>query len=113
ASTSSITSTGDSWRRWYRSSNSRAVSSPMQVLPVISLGSLVGGLEHGAQQHVAAVGQVLRRSVLDLVVADATFAGHEDHPCRAQLGEEDRVVAGATDDVHVAQAQLAGTLAHG
>src|SRR6185312_16590542 len=52
-------------------------------------------LHHRMQQHVAAGGDVLGLGVFDLVVADAVFAGNEDHAAGRQLGHVDRVVAGA------------------
>ena len=60
------------------------------------------------QQHVAAGGGVLRRRVLDLVVADAVLAGDEDHGRRAHVGHVLGVVPGAADHVHVRQVQAAG-----
>jgi hypothetical protein len=38
---------------------------------------------------------VLRLRILNLVVADAVFAGDEDHAAGGQLGHVHRVVAGA------------------
>ena len=38
------------------------------------------------QQHIAAGFQVVRARILDLVVADAVLAGHEDHPGRGDPG---------------------------
>src|SRR4051794_19923338 len=49
------------------------------AMPVRAPSGGVGPLDHGAQQHVAAGGEVAHRGVLDLVVADAVLAGHEDH----------------------------------
>jgi hypothetical protein len=47
------------------------------------------------QEHVDACPEVLGVGVLGRVVADALFAGHEDHAGRAHPGQHLRVVAGA------------------
>ena len=64
------------------------------------------------EEHVAAGVQVLGRGVLDLVVADAAFAGDEDHAGGSDTAHEDGVVAGAADDVEMRVAELAGGVAH-
>jgi hypothetical protein len=68
------------------------------------LGLHPGLLEDHAQQDVAAGGEVFRPRVLDLVMADAAFAGHEDHGGGRDAGEVHGVVAGAADDVAVTKA---------
>ena len=60
------------------------------------------------QQHIAARFQMIGPGVFDFIVADAVFAGDEDHACRCQPGGVDRVVACAWDDVHVAVAEFGG-----
>jgi hypothetical protein len=73
--------------------------------PDATLPRLVpGALEHGIQQDVAAGRQVLGAGVLDLVVADAAFAGHEDHRRGGDAREVHGIVAGAADDVAVTKA---------
>src|SRR6266850_94982 len=68
--------------------------------------------EHDVQQHVAARSEVFRLGVLDLVVTDAAFAGHENHAGRRNSRHVDGVVASSADDVHVAQAQGLRRIAH-
>jgi hypothetical protein len=63
-----------------------------------------GLLEGDAQKDVAAGGEVFGPRVLDLVVADAAFAGHEDHGRGRDAGEVHGIVAGAADDVAVTKA---------
>ena len=58
------------------------------------------------EQHVAPGRDVRGRSVFDLVVADAVFAGDEDHAAGCQPGHVHRVVPGARDDRHVRVAQF-------
>lgn len=52
-------------------------------------------LQHRMQQHIATRSDVLRLRVFNLVMADAVFAGDEDHAAWGQLGHVDGVVAGA------------------
>ena len=63
-----------------------------------------GALEDGLEQDVAAGSEVLGPRVLDLVVADAAFAGHEDHRRGSDAREVHGIVAGAADDVAVTKA---------
>jgi hypothetical protein len=65
-----------------------------------------------ASSNIGPGGQVLGLGVLDLVVADAVLAGHEDHAGGGDGADVDRVVPGATDHVHVRQAQGLGRMAH-
>ncbi|CPK83082.1 Uncharacterised protein [Bordetella pertussis] len=57
-------------------------------------------------------GQVGGLGVLDLVVADAVLAGHEDHRRGRDRGHVHRVVAGAGHDVHGRQAAALRAVAH-
>ena len=68
--------------------------------------------QHRPQQHRTPGRQIIRRGVFDFVVADAAFARYEDHPGRAEFGEEDCVVPCPTDDVHVRQAQPLSSAAY-
>jgi hypothetical protein len=52
-------------------------------------------LQHCMQQHIAPGSDVLRLGIFNLVVADAVFAGDEDHAAGCQFGHVDRVVSGA------------------
>lgn len=80
--------------------------APERVCPLFSSAELLAAraLEHGVEEDVAAGGEVLGPRVLDLVVADAPFAGDEDHGGGRDAREEDGVVAGAADDVAMAKA---------
>ena len=69
-------------------------------------------LQHRQQQHIAPRLQVIGPRILDLVVADAILARHEDHAGRRQAGHVDGVVAGARHHVHGRVAQRFGGLAH-
>src|SRR5438445_2243504 len=69
-------------------------------------------LDHGAQQHVAAGGEIVAGRVLDLVVADAVLAGHEDHGGGRDARHVDRIVAGAADDLAAGIAERIGRLLH-
>jgi hypothetical protein len=79
---------------------------PERPCPLFSRAELLAAraLEDGVEEDVAAGGEVLGPGVLDLVVADAAFAGDEDHGGGRDAREEDGVVAGAADDVAVAKA---------
>src|SRR5690606_23545173 len=63
--------------------------------------------EHRLEQHVGARGEMLGLGVLDLVVADAALAGHEDHRRPVTAGDVDRVVAGAARDASMGMAESA------
>ena len=56
---------------------------------------------------------MLGLGVLDLIVADAVFAGDEDHAAGRELGHVDRVVPGARHHWHVGVAQLLRSARHG
>ena len=56
---------------------------------------------------------MLGLGVLDLIVADAVFAGDENHAAGRELGHVDRVVPGARDHWHVGVAQLLRRTCHG
>jgi hypothetical protein len=80
--------------------------APERACPLFSSAELLAAraLEDGVEEDVAAGGEVLGTRVLDLVVADAAFAGHEHHGGGRDAREEDGVVAGAAHDVAVAKA---------
>src|SRR5512142_792859 len=69
--------------------------------------------EHGMQKDVRAGLEMLGTRVLDLVVADAVLAGHEDHRGRRDPRHVDGVVAGAARQVAVRKAKRLGGTAHG
>ena len=56
--------------------------------------------------------EILGRRVLDLVVADAVFAGHEDHPGGRDPRYVTGVVARAAHDVQVRKAARGGGIAY-
>src|SRR5260370_755997 len=63
-------------------------------------------LDHRLQQDLAARPHVGLSRVLDLVVADAVLARHEDHRCRRHARDIAGVMALAAHDVHVGVARL-------
>src|SRR6516164_2089119 len=81
-------------------------------LPRLAGGSGVRPVEHRFEQHVAARGQILGLGVLDLVVADAADARHEDHRGWRDAGYITGIVAGAADDVLMRMALCRGRAAH-
>src|SRR5688572_14154796 len=74
--------------------------------------SRAGGGEDRLKQHVAPGGQVGGPGVLDLVVADAALARHENHGGGGDTGEVHSVVGGAAHDVAMAEPQVLGGGAH-
>jgi hypothetical protein len=50
--------------------------------------------EHGVQQNIAPCSDVSGLGVFDFVVADAVFAGDENHATRGQTGGVDGIVPG-------------------
>src|SRR5947208_2601948 len=61
--------------------------------------SRVGPLDHRLQKDLAARPDIGFAGVLDLVVADAVLARHEDHRRRRDARDVAGVVAGAAHDV--------------
>src|SRR5450755_1096582 len=53
--------------------------------------------EYCVQKHIGASLEMLRTSVLDLVVTDAVLARHEDHRGRSDACKIDRIMACAAD----------------
>src|SRR6266550_3090389 len=74
--------------------------------------SRVGPFDHRLQEDLAARPDVRLGGVLDLVVADAVLARHEDHRRRRHARDVAGVVAGAAHDVHVGVARLFGAAPH-
>ena len=75
------------WTRWPM----HTLGAGMRVLRAHNLGLT----QHGVQQHIATGFDVLGLGVFDFVVADAVFAGDEDHAAGGQSGGVDRIVARA------------------
>src|SRR5436190_20164553 len=69
--------------------------------------------EHRVQQHVRPRLEMLRPRVLDLVVTDAVLARHEDHRCRGDPRDIDRVVSRAAHHLAMRIPQSAGGAAAG
>src|SRR5262249_62331566 len=65
------------------------------------LYSAIGAFDHRLQQDLAARADIGLGGVLDLVVADAVLAGHEDHGGRRPARDVAGVVARAPPDVPV------------
>src|SRR5438067_6204023 len=80
--------------RW-RETVIRTRSERLNALHALHAGSL----EHRMEKHVGSGLEVLGLGVLDLVVADAVLAGHEDHRRRRDAREIHRVVRRAAHDL--------------
>src|SRR5579883_730114 len=72
----------------------------------------VRALDHRLQQDLATGADIGFGRVLDLVVADAVLAGHEDHRGGGDAADVAGVVTGAAHDVHVRIACLLGATPH-
>src|ERR1700704_235608 len=70
-------------------------------------------LDHRLQQDLAARADIGLGRVLDLVVADAVLARHEDHGRRRHARDIAGVVSRAAHDVHVGVPRLLGPAPHG